>query len=110
MLVVCFTGNEQNDMAEIFVVDRRDAERDRLRENLSSIIDVEGVGELQSGTRRNESVQVEHGTTLFPDECVQEIVAIGRATDNLPPGVDRPATAAGIVSHRSKIQDAAVPP
>ena len=46
ILVICFTRNKQNQVSEISVVDRRDAKRKRLGKNLTTIINVDCIGEL----------------------------------------------------------------
>jgi hypothetical protein len=45
---IFFARNQKDYVTEIFVINRYDAERNRLRKNFSPVVDVECVGKLQS--------------------------------------------------------------
>ena len=82
-MVVVSTRNQQHEMTEVLIVTWRRANRKRFGQNLSAIIDVESICQLQSGPRRNERIQIKNGTALFPDKGMHEVVAVGRPTNHL---------------------------
>ena len=50
-VVMPIAWNQQHEVAQILVVIRRCSYRKRLRKNLSTVIDVEGIGYLQARAR-----------------------------------------------------------
>jgi len=63
-------------MAEVGIIVWSEAHRSSFSKDLSAIIDIEGIRKLKAGVRRNQSVQIDHRSAL-PDECVQEVSAVG---------------------------------
>ncbi len=102
--------NQQNKVAQIWVIIRRRAYRKRLRKNLSTVIDIEGIGYLQAGAWSDELVQIAHRPALFPHEGVQEIGAVRTSAHYLAPGVDGSAATACIARQGSQIVNAPVSP
>ena len=85
-------------MTKVLIVYWRNSYRNGFCKNFSAVINVKGVGELQAGARRNNGVQVNHGTALLPYECVEKgVAAIRGSADNLAPCIDCSAPAARIV-------------
>src|SRR6185369_6476259 len=99
---ILFARNQEDHVAEIFVVDWRDAFGNGLRQNFPTVIDVEGICKLQARAWGNDTVQVNHPCALLPHECVEKgVAAIRGSADNLAPRIDCSASAARIVIDRS---------
>ena len=50
-VVMPVAWNQQHEVTQICVIIRRCADRKRLRKNLSTVVDVEGIGYLQARAR-----------------------------------------------------------
>src|ERR1700760_357207 len=110
VVALFFAWNEQDEVAEVGVVIRCCSYWKRLGENLTAVVDVDGVGQLQAGAWSDELVQVAHRATFLPDEGVQEIAAVRTTAHHLAPGVDGSPAAACIARQRTKFVDAPVSP
>jgi len=69
--------HEQHQMTQVRIIVWYKAKRRGLREDLSAIVDIKRSSQLISGARLNQGVQIHHGSTVFPQERVQKILAIG---------------------------------
>jgi len=107
---ILFARNQEDHVAEIFVVDWRDAFGNGLRQNLSAVIDVEGICELQARAWGNDTVQVNHPCALLPHERVEKVVAIRGPANNLASFIDGSAAAARIAINRSEVENLTVFP
>jgi hypothetical protein len=110
VVVLVSAWNQQNEVAEIYVVIRCSAYRKRLRKNLSPVVDVDGVRYLQARSRTYELVQIAHRPALLPHEGVQEIAAVRTTAHDLTPGVDGSTPTAGLAGQRSEIVNVPVSP
>jgi hypothetical protein len=97
-------------VSKIRIVIGRKAEWRAFGKDFPAIIDVKRVGQLKAGARCNESVQIEHGSTLLPHECVQKVAAIRRPTNDLSARIQASAAAARITRHGAEIVDFPIPP
>src|SRR5690349_15010313 len=97
-------------MAEIFVVDWCDALGNGLRQNLSAVIDVEGICKLQARAWGDDTVQVNHPCALLPHKRVEKVVAIRGPANNLASFIDGSATAARLAIQRPEVENLTVFP
>jgi hypothetical protein len=109
-VVMPIARNQQHEVAQICVTIRRCAYGKRLRKNLPTVIDVEGIGYLQARARTYERVQIAHRPALFPYKRVQRIGAVGTRAHHLASGVDGSAAAACVARHGSEILDPSMSP
>src|SRR5690349_10176552 len=97
-------------MAEIFVVDWRDSFGNGLRQNLSAVIDVEGICELQARAWGNDTVQVNHPCSVFTHGRVEKVGAIRGPANSLVSFIVCSAAAARIAINRSGVENLTVFP
>ena len=107
---ILFARNQEDHVAEIFVVDWRDAFGNGLRQNFPAVIDVEGICKLQARAWGNDTVQVNHPCALLPHERVEKVVAIRGPANNLASFIDSSATAARLAIQRPQVENLTVFP
>jgi len=95
-VVVMPAWDEKHEVAKVCIIVWRCADRKLLGENFSTVVDVEGIGKLQTRIRGYELVQIPHRTARFPNKGVEKIVAVRRSANDLPSGVNGSPSAACI--------------
>jgi hypothetical protein len=78
--------------------------------NLSALVDVVSDQHLKTRTRLHQLVQVHHGSTVFPQKCMESESTVGRTAYDLPMRVNGASPAAGIAANRTEVSHHALLP
>lgn len=75
--------NQQHNVPLIIVFWNKIIER-CFRQNLSSIVDVEGIRQFKLQPRSDKGVENDHRAAILPQERMKKVVAVGRSSNHLP--------------------------
>src|SRR6516162_4323976 len=97
-------------MTQVSVIVRRETERRGLGEDLTPVVDVESICQLQARSRGNQGIQILHRPAVFPQESVEKIVAVRGPAHHLTSRIDAASSATRIARHSAEIVNYSVLP